>query len=153
MRRSTSELKKSRGFEGGKSTAAYEFPVYSKLGRGGNYGSEICPPVLADISGTSDIEVAFKLAAWMERNKTTPPYAITLDKFTLFVTVESGAGTVEGTNEFTVTNPFVWDNCSVVIKDADATTRIRIESKRPAGETTGWWRCCLDDLVIKYKQP
>ena len=94
------------------------------------------------ISGTADLTLTFD---WACSNG---------DKVTLLVSLE-GAGTIEGTCEFTPTaglaDSYEWQPQTVTIKGADSTTRVKIgpkdfQDKKVSGAKQRYF---LDNIIIK----
>lgn len=94
------------------------------------------------ISGTADLTLTFD---WACSNG---------DKVTLLVSLE-GAGTIEGTCEFTpiagLADSYEWQPQTVTIKGADSTTRVKIGPKDFKNEkvTGAKQRYFLDNIIIK----
>ena len=94
------------------------------------------------ISGTADLTLTFD---WACSNG---------DKVTLLVSLE-GAGTIEGTCEFTpiagLADSYEWQPQTVTIKGADSTTRVKIAPKdfKDAKVTGAKQRYFLDNIMLK----
>lgn len=94
------------------------------------------------ISGTADLTLTFD---WACSNG---------DNVTLLVSLE-GAGTIEGTCEFTpvagLADSYEWQPQTVTIKGADATTRVKIAPKdfQDAKVTGAKQRYFLDNIILK----
>lgn len=106
-----------------------------------NYMNGLRFPALP-ISGTADLTLTFD---WACSNG---------DKVTLLVSLE-GAGTIEGTCEFTpiagLADSYEWQPQTVTIKGADATTRVKIAPKdfQDKKVTGAKQRYFLDNIIIK----
>ena len=146
-----------KDWEKGGSTAVYETAGFVKFGTGSKNGV-LATPLLAALTEATDIQVSFKACPYSEPNAngnmTIDP---AVEEGLTFKVSIIGAGEFEGgktslnlknksnVNDNPDTDRLEWTQHDLLVKGADATTRIKIETLKSAGNYRMW----LDDLIIK----
>ncbi len=159
----TKDYKKDRwgenyaDWEAGGSTAIYETAGFVKFGTGSKNGV-LVTPLLTELDQPTDIKVSFKSCPYSEPNvngnMTIDP---AVEEGLAFKVSVIGAGkfdngkrsvtlnNISNVNDNPDTDRLTWTPHKLEVKGADATTRIRIETLKAAGNYRMW----LDDLIIE----
>lgn len=132
----TEALRKEAGLEGWTGKTVYGHLGVAKLG-GWKGSGWLMTPALEKISGTKDLNVSFKISAYIDYGdgKTSDDKEMTLS-------IE-GPGTIEQSS-FSMQN-YMWTTCQTVIRGATSATKVKFNSST---KTSGGCRFMLDDIRI-----